>query len=36
MDIPPQALKKLNAADADEYGEFIKDIWFNKIFIQGE
>ena len=36
MDIPPQALKKLKATNADEFGEFIKDKWFNKIFIQGE
>ena len=35
-EIPAQALKKLKADDADEYGEFIKDKWFNKIFIQGE
>ena len=36
MDIPPQALEKLNATNADEFGEFIKDKWFNEIFIQGE
>ena len=36
MDIPDQALKKLKADDADEFGEFIKDKWFNEIFIQGE
>ncbi len=35
-EIPDPALEKLNATNADEFGEFIKDKWFNKIFIQGE